>query len=233
MAVAPGLSVPALPQGNVPAPPPALSPEDDTFLDELEKANFQFFWEQADPQTGLVKDRCHVRETDNTIVASIASTGMGLTALCIAQKRGYVSFQDARNRVLTTLRFLWKSMPNHHGFYYHFANIQNRRKTSGNQKISSIDTAMLICGVLTCRQHFQQRPNHPNLRYEIFMIAWNGPGSRRTPALLAAWLGTGVRLPALSLGLLQRTDDDVPARSRLFFPPSSRGVVERLEAHYL
>ena len=69
----------------------ALSPEDDAFLEQLQTANFQFFWEQADPETGLVKDRCHVREADNGIVGSIASTGFGLTALCIGHQRGYVS----------------------------------------------------------------------------------------------------------------------------------------------
>jgi hypothetical protein len=105
------------------AVPPALSADDDAFLEELEKANFQFFWEQADPQSGLVKDRCRVRSADNGIVASLAATGFALTALCIGQKRGYVSFQDSRNRVLATLRSLWKSMPNHRGFFYHFANL--------------------------------------------------------------------------------------------------------------
>src|SRR5258708_24199817 len=40
---------------------PSLSPEDDQFLEELERLNFQFFWEQGSPQTGLVKDRCNVQ----------------------------------------------------------------------------------------------------------------------------------------------------------------------------
>ena len=46
------------------APPPTqtfLSPADDELLEELEKADFQYFWEQANPQTGMVKDRCNVR----------------------------------------------------------------------------------------------------------------------------------------------------------------------------
>jgi hypothetical protein len=140
---------PALPPNS----PSALSPEDDAFLDELEKANFQFFWEQADPESGLVKDRCDVRSADTSVVASIASTGFALTALCIGHQRGYVSFQDARNRVLKTLRFLWKSMPNHRGFFYHFANLKTGERI-WDSEVSSIDTAMLICGVLTCRQHF-------------------------------------------------------------------------------
>jgi hypothetical protein len=131
-----------------------LSPEDDKFLEDLEKANFQFFWEQADPQTGLVKDRCHVRQTDTGVVASIAATGFGLTALCIGQKRGYVSFQDARNRAIATLHFLWKSMPNHRGFFFHFAH-QKTGERIWDSEISSIDTAILLCGVLTCSQHFR------------------------------------------------------------------------------
>src|SRR5664279_1585896 len=83
-----------------------LSPEDDRFLDELEKASFLFFWEQAEPDSGLVRDRCNVRRQVTSGVASIAATGFGLTALCIGQKNGWVSLRDARERAVTTLRFL-------------------------------------------------------------------------------------------------------------------------------
>src|SRR5712691_8310444 len=60
-------------------PPPAaptnsLSAADDQFLDELERLNFQYFWEQASPQTGLVKDRANVQINNNSNVASIAAT---------------------------------------------------------------------------------------------------------------------------------------------------------------
>jgi hypothetical protein len=133
--------------------PPALSPEDDTFLEELERANFQFFWEQADPASGLVKDRCHVHSPDNSSAASIAATGFGLTALCIGHRRGYLSLSDARSRVLHTLRFLWEAMPNHRGFFFHFANMKSGERI-WDSEVSSIDTAMLACGVLTCRRYF-------------------------------------------------------------------------------
>src|SRR5437868_11524766 len=89
----------------------AISPEDDQFLEELEKANFLFFLEQTEPETGLVKDRCNVRAVDNSIVASIAATGFGLTALCIGHQRGYVSTTEAHKRVFTALHFLWEKMP--------------------------------------------------------------------------------------------------------------------------
>jgi hypothetical protein len=150
-----------------------LTPEDDQFLEELEKANFLYFWEQANPQTGLVKDRCNVRAQDNTIAASIAATGFGLTALCIGQKRGYVSRNDARNRVLATLRFLWKKLPTHRGFFFHFANI-NTGERMWDSEVSSVDTAILLCGMLTCRQHFEEHSEISRLAFEIFnRVDWS------------------------------------------------------------
>jgi len=131
-----------------------LSPEDDAFLDEIEKANHLFFWEQAHPATGLVKDRCNTRSTDTTIVANIASTGFGLTALCIAQQRGWISLSDARERVTLTLRFLSKKMPTHRGFFFHWANVVTGERI-WDAEASSIDTAILLCGVIMCREHFR------------------------------------------------------------------------------
>lgn len=135
---------------------PALTPEEDAFLEELERANFQFFWEQANPSTGMVKDRCHVNAPDNGMAGSIAATGFGLTALCIGEQRKYISLADARERALTTLRFIWKTLPNHRGFFYHFADI-NTGERIWDSEVSSVDTAMLLCGLLTVRQHFHWR----------------------------------------------------------------------------
>src|SRR5271168_936449 len=135
---------------------PPLSPEDDWFLNELEIANFSYFWEQGSPKTGMVKDRCHVGTNDQGVVASIAATGFGLTALCIGEQRGLVAISDALERVLTALRFLWKKLPNHRGFFYHFANI-NTGERVWDSEVSSVDTSILLCGILTCRQHFQDK----------------------------------------------------------------------------
>jgi hypothetical protein len=148
---------------GVPVP---LSPEDDAFLDELEKANSLFFWEQAHPDTGLVKDRCNTRATDTSNVASIAGTGFGLTALCIAQQRGWISLSDARARALTTLRFLWEKMPTHRGFFFHWANVTTGERI-WDAEASSIDTAILLCGVLTCREYFRDA-EISRLSYSIF-----------------------------------------------------------------
>ena len=80
--------------------------EDDLFLDEVQRANYLHFWEQSSPQTGLTRDRYTVRGNDRGGVSSIAATGFGLTALCIAEKRRDVPYTQVLDRVLTTLRVL-------------------------------------------------------------------------------------------------------------------------------
>ena len=148
-----------------------LSEADEIFLEEVERASFRFFWEQANPLTGIVRDRCNAVTLDRGDLGSIAATGFGLTALCIGDKRGYISHAEARERAANTLRFLWKKMPNHRGFFYHWANI-NTGERLWDSEVSSVDTAILLCGILTCRQHFPHS-EISMLAYEIFnRIDW-------------------------------------------------------------
>lgn len=140
-----------------------LSPADEMLLEEVERASFLYFWEQADPHTGLVKDRNAVNappgRKKNEITASVAATGFGLTALCIGHKRGYIPLAEVVGRVLASLEFLYRKMPTHRGFFYHWANI-NTGERIWDSEVSSIDTAILLCGVLTCREYF----SHPGIR---------------------------------------------------------------------
>jgi hypothetical protein len=142
------------PEGS--SPPTALTQQDEDFLNGLEQANFLFFWEQTDPKTGLTRDRCNVRSNETNVVASIASSGFGLTAICIGQQRGFISYAEARLRVVQTLSFLWHKVPTHRGFFFHFADI-NTGERVWDSEVSSVDTAILLCGVLTCRQFFHDK----------------------------------------------------------------------------
>lgn len=176
-----------------PVPPIHLDPEDDLFLQEVEQASFNCFWEQANPTTGLVKDRCNVRGADASVAASIAATGFGLTALCIGQKRGFVHYYEARRRALDTLLFLWEKMPNHRGFFYHFAHI-NTGARLWNSEASSVDTAILLCGVLTCRQCFQDEGIEHLARAIFNRVDWNWL-SMDTSLLSHGWTPTAGFLP--------------------------------------
>ena len=126
---------------------------DDDLLDEIERAAYNFFWNEAHSATGQVKDRALVNGHDDHKVASIAATGFGLTGLCIAEARGYGKAPAIRDRVRQTLRFVRQHLPQEHGFFYHFIDLQTGERI-WNCELSSIDTSLLLCGVLTARAHF-------------------------------------------------------------------------------
>jgi len=128
---------------------------DDQFLDQMEKAAFQFFWERASASTGQVMDRAYASgAADSRTISSIAATGFGLTALSIGAQRGYMSASQIQSRVLNTLNFIWSQLPQQNGFFYHFVDM-NTGQRARQSEVSSIDTSILLCGVLTCRQYFQ------------------------------------------------------------------------------
>jgi hypothetical protein len=164
-----GFRNPALTPFRDPTPPQGklLSQEDELLLEEIEHASFLYFWEQANPQTGMVKDRCNARAPDNNVLGNISATGFGLTAICIGEHRGYISYAQARDRVTNTLRFLWEKLPTHRGFFYHWTNINTGTRV-WDSEVSSVDTAILLCGVLTCRQHFIRSPEIGDLAERIY-----------------------------------------------------------------
>jgi hypothetical protein len=166
-------------------PRTSLTENDDYFLEDLEKSNFLYFWEQCNPNTGLIKDRSNVRASDKHELGSIAATGFGLTALCIGENRGYVSTSESSARVLTTLRFLWKRLHQHRGFFYHWASV-NTGERLWQSEVSSVDSAILLCGILTCKAHFQN-PEISQLASDIFnRVDWNWL-SEDTPILPHGW----------------------------------------------
>jgi hypothetical protein len=126
---------------------------EEAFIEGVQRASFQFFWDNVNPYAGLVKDRCQANGPDSRSVASIAATGFGLTALCIADKRGWQQTDKIRERVRNTLRFAANRMGHEHGYFCHFINMQNGERAF-NSEASSIDTAIFICGALTCRGYF-------------------------------------------------------------------------------
>ena len=148
-----------------------LSAADDALLEDLSKRSFMFFWEQADPTTGIVRDRSR---TDGTPVdgnardvGSIAAVGFGLAGLCIAAERGWVPRPAAIERTRVTLRFFAERSEHQRGWFYHFINIRTGAREWASE-LSSIDTALLLAGVLTVRQCFAGDAEIPPLADAIY-----------------------------------------------------------------
>jgi hypothetical protein len=150
------------------------SKEDDAFLDDLERQGCMFFWEQASPKTGQVLDRARndlAGARDPRRMASIAATGFGLTALCIADHRGYIPHAQVLERVRTTLDWHLNHLPEVHGFFYHFSDVDTGERVKGVE-LSSIDTSLLLCGILTAHAYFND-PQIKALSQQIYQrVDW-------------------------------------------------------------
>jgi len=126
---------------------------DEQLLDEIQRATFAFFWDEASPVTGQVKDRALAGGNDSKKMASIAATGFGLTSLCIGDHREYGKHSEILDRARKTLKFLANDLHHEHGFFYHFIHMDTGQRWE-KCELSSIDSSLLYCGALTARQYF-------------------------------------------------------------------------------
>lgn len=144
----------------------------DALLDEIERRACRYFYDCAHPATGLVLDRARIEGRETRRTASIAATGFGLSALCIADKRGYLARGQAQERAERILDFLARRAYRKKGFYYHFIDAETGKRDL-DCEISSVDTTWLLCGVIHARQHFNT-PEIARLASEIISrVEWD------------------------------------------------------------
>jgi hypothetical protein len=152
------IAVPARAE-NRPAPWPGarpsavLSPEDDALLDELQRSAFRYFVEQADPRTGLVRDRARSDASESPGKASIAASGFAFSAWAVATERGWTDRATAVDRVRMALRFLAEKAPRKHGFFYHFMEMDTGAR-AWKCELSPIDTGLFFAGAIMAREYF-------------------------------------------------------------------------------
>src|ERR1022692_1263816 len=148
-----------------------LSPSDDAFLDEISRRAFLYFWEQADARTGLALDRTRNSGEQtpgrSREVASLACSGFGLTALSIAYRRGWHTSAEIQERVRNTLRHLAYTQEHERGWFYHFVDTHTGERV-WKSELSTIDTALVLAGVLSAQQCFAADAEIVRMAQEIY-----------------------------------------------------------------
>ncbi len=193
------LGVAACGSGGEPTPPSEL-PDVETeteFLDDLQQRTFRYFWETANPTNGLVPDRWPTPS-----FSSVAAVGFGMSAYIVGVERGWITRAQARDRVLATLRFFWNAPQNdaatgvtgYRGFFYHFLDMQTGHRF-GQVELSTIDTGLLLMGVLSAQQYFNgtdaAEAEIRSLAESIYRrVEWDW-ASVRPPAMSMGWTPEG------------------------------------------
>jgi hypothetical protein len=184
------LIIVAIPHGGEPQTPHDVL---DPFFVELQERTFRFFWETANPENGLIPDRYPTPS-----YSSVAAVGFGLTTYPVGVERGYISREQARQRVLTTLRFFRnarqgpeaRGTSGYKGFFYHFLDMKTGERFEGTE-LSTVDTAILLAGALFCQSYFDgAHPEEAEIRslvdemYRRVDWRWAQP---KAPAITLGW----------------------------------------------
>jgi hypothetical protein len=128
---------------------------DRAMLEKLQGETFTYFERHANPRNGLIAD-----SSEPGSPASIAAVGLGLSAYVVAVERGLMARETVIARTLAVLRFFHASpqgtdrdATGYKGFYYHFLDMETGRR-AWHCELSTIDTALLLAGVVTVGRYF-------------------------------------------------------------------------------
>ena len=128
----------------------------EALLDSVQHASFRFLWYEANPANGLVRDRSQPGSP-----ASIAAVGFALSGITVAIDHGWITREQGRDRVKTTLETFWtkpqgsasNGFIGYKGLFYHFLDMNTGLRT-WTSELSTIDTALLFAGILQAREYF-------------------------------------------------------------------------------
>jgi hypothetical protein len=169
-----------------------VTPEQREFLERLQRDTFAFFWDAPVGGNGLTPDR-----SPNPDLSSVAAVGFALTSYPIGVEKGWITRAQAAERTLLTLRCLWlgRQGPEPHGamgykgFFYHFLDARTGHRAAESE-LSTIDTALLMAGVLAS-QAFFDRPEESEraireLADQLYLrVDWAWAKSPKHPPLLS------------------------------------------------
>lgn len=142
------------PPGEEPDPgsPPAATLTDEELMDLVQEETFGYFWEFAEPNSGLALERSNGSSTTITTGGS----GFGLASFPAAVERGWITRNEAISRLSKMLDFL-ESVPKYHGAFSHWYNGATEETVPFSEKDNGgdiVETAYLMQGLLINRQYF-------------------------------------------------------------------------------
>lgn len=133
---------------------------DEELLDLVQKNTFQYFWDGAEPHSGLARERFHVDgnypENDKNVVTS-GGGGFGVMAILVGIERGYITREEGRQRLEKIVSFL-ETADRYHGAWPHWWNGETGKTKPFSKKDNGgdlVETSFMLQGLLTVRQYFK------------------------------------------------------------------------------
>lgn len=152
---------------------------DDSLLTLVQARTFQYFWDGAEPVSGLARERIHIdddySENDQDVITS-GGSGFGLMALVVGMERGFITRQQGIQRLQHIMDYLART-DRFHGVWSHWLYGPTGKVKPFSPKDDGgdlVETAYLVQGLITVRQYLN--PNDPTEARLIQQIngLWEG-----------------------------------------------------------
>jgi hypothetical protein len=133
-------------------------PSDAALLELVQRQTFRYFWDFAHPVSGLARERSNVTPEHGLEVVTTGGSGFGVMTIVVAAERRWISREDAVDRLLSMVEFLYRAN-SYHGIFPHWldgetgATIPFSRKDDGSDLV---ETSFLLAGLLCVRQYFDR-----------------------------------------------------------------------------
>ena len=146
---------------------------DDELLTMVQEASFRYYWEAAAPHSGMTRENT---PGDDDVIA-LGASGFGIMATIVAVERGFITRQQAIDRLLRTTAFLEKA-DRYHGAWPHFLS-----DTTGHtlavfgmydNGADLVETSFLMQGLLAARQYFRQDNQKERQLRDNITALWKG-----------------------------------------------------------
>jgi len=133
---------------------------DDSLLTLVQYQTFQYFWENAEPNSGMARERTHmdgIYPDHKPEIVTSGGSGFGIMAIIVGVERGFITREQAVQRFKKILNFL-ETADRFHGVYPHWWYGSTGKVKPFSKKDNGgdlVETAFLMQGLLTARQYFR------------------------------------------------------------------------------
>ena len=133
---------------------------DDELLDTVQYQTFQYFWNGAEPTSGLARERIHmdnVYPQNDQHVVTLGGSGFGVMAILVGVERGFITRAQALERYQKIVTYLTNA-DRFHGAWPHWLDGPTGKVQPFGEKDNGgdlVETAFMIQGLLTVAEYFK------------------------------------------------------------------------------
>ncbi|MFH6957798.1 glucoamylase family protein [Flavobacterium aquidurense] len=157
----------------------AVKLTDDELLATVQKQTFKYFWDYAEPNSGLARERYHpdgVYPENDANVVTTGGSGFGLMAIVSGISQGYITKKEGVERLNKIADFLGKA-DRFHGAWSHWIDGNTGKVKPFGTKDNGgdlVETSFLVAGMITVREYLKDGSEKDKAVAQKYDALWKG-----------------------------------------------------------